>query len=419
MKIKYALNSCNDDGYYLDFWNVVYPVWVKKLGITPVLIHIGDIQVPQKEDNLVFNIKAIPDIPIALQSQWARFYFTSSFPDDICVISDIDMLPLSPFYFNGQIENIPDDKYVHLNPCPGDHIPACYHVAKGRTFKKVLEFKDTWEEDIRKMFTESYPQNGWFADEWYSHGKIVNYPDQTIFKFLQREGGTNGHRIDRIAWHWQVDLLQQDYYYDSHLLRSYGDNKEEIDRLIKNIRYDTTRLKDLDIRGGTYQETKSDIVEHLDTLSNYAKNNVVVEFGVRVGVSTVALLDGNPKKLTSYDLDMCPNLDIIKNVNGRDNFEFRIGNTLEIEIEECDVLFIDTLHTYAQLRKELLLHASKVRQNILFHDTTSYGYSDEWANGEGIGLVKAIEEFILENKEWKIKEIYFNNNGLTVLERTI
>ena len=34
-----------------------------------------------------------------------------------------------------------------------------------------------------------------------------------------------------------------------------------------------------------------------------------------------------------------------------------------------------------------------------------------------LGLGKAIDEFLLENSNWKIKEKYVNNNGLTVLEK--
>ena len=34
-----------------------------------------------------------------------------------------------------------------------------------------------------------------------------------------------------------------------------------------------------------------------------------------------------------------------------------------------------------------------------------------------IGLMKAIFEFLSQNNNWKIKEIFTNNNGLTILEK--
>ena len=80
-------------------------------------------------------------------------------------------------------------------------------------------------------------------------------------------------------------------------------------------------------------------------------------------------------------------------------------------------------HSYKQLRAELKLHASKVRKYIIFHDTTSYGTIDEtnyeslgpeW-KAEGIGIWKAVEEFLNENSEWNLIKRYTNNNGLTII----
>ena len=79
----------------------------------------------------------------------------------------------------------------------------------------------------------------------------------------------------------------------------------------------------------------------------------------------------------------------------------------KLEIEQTDLLFIDTDHTYEQCSKELKMHGHKVNKYLMFHDTTLC-----------VELNKAISEFIEATKEWKIKEVLTNNNGLTVLERT-
>ena len=34
-----------------------------------------------------------------------------------------------------------------------------------------------------------------------------------------------------------------------------------------------------------------------------------------------------------------------------------------------------------------------------------------------IGLQPAIDEFVLDNPHWKVKEVFENNNGLTILEK--
>lgn len=165
--------------------------------------------------------------------------------------------------------------------------------------------------------------------------------------------------------------------------------------------------------------TPSDINEHLPTLKAYAEQcDHVTEMGVRYIVSTYALLMGKPKKLISYDLMDCVWQPIKELVRDHTDFEFRIANTLDLDIEETDFLFIDTLHNYNQLTGELSLHANKVRKYIGFHDTTTFATHGESYEGRSeIGLWPAIEEFLASNTQWELHERYTNNNGLTILKR--
>jgi len=63
----------------------------------------------------------------------------------------------------------------------------------------------------------------------------------------------------------------------------------------------------------------------------------------------------------------------------------------------------------------LNIQSSKAKKYIIFHDTISFGNKDEF--GEGPGLCPAIAEFLKTHPEWKEKETYTNNNGLTVLHK--
>lgn len=163
------------------------------------------------------------------------------------------------------------------------------------------------------------------------------------------------------------------------------------------------------------------IVEHLPTLKRLASEcDRVVEMGIGMIVSTWALLAGKPKSLVSYDIHhpiihnrtldevekACKDNDIV--------FKFVQEDTSKVEIGECDFLFIDSLHTYEHLKEELRLHPDKVTKYIAFHDTVTFGKRGETG---GEGLMLAIEEFMKENTQWKIKEVFENNNGLLVIER--
>jgi hypothetical protein len=154
--------------------------------------------------------------------------------------------------------------------------------------------------------------------------------------------------------------------------------------------------------------------------------------GVRCGESTCALLFSKPKKMVSYDLndDHFAFKNDIYNYCKKNyiNYEFIIADTLNIEIENTDLLFVDTLHTYNQLITELNKHSKKVSKYIILHDTTTFGYQDEiiYSNASNIvknmknekqGLIVAVQDFIKTNKNWNVYKKYENNNGLTILNR--
>lgn len=186
-------------------------------------------------------------------------------------------------------------------------------------------------------------------------------------------------------------------------------------------------------------KTPSDINEHLSTLKKYASEcDHVTEMGVRWVVSTYAFVVAKPKTIVSIDLIDPRNLvsgtkhwdryecgkrlsDIVDHcLSNNINYKFILGDTTKIEIEETDLLFIDTLHTYSQLKKELELHGNKSKKYIIFHDTTSHRYINETPEiTEKTGIWPAIEEFLNKNKHWKIDEIFENCNGLTILKKQI
>lgn len=179
----------------------------------------------------------------------------------------------------------------------------------------------------------------------------------------------------------------------------------------------------------------SDINEHLHTLKKYTEEcNTVVEMGVRSIVSTWAFLAGNPKKLISLDLynpakfggNLEEVYDAVKETNI--DFSFVENSSLNYELKNCDLLFIDTWHSYLQLKMELNRHHKKVNKYIILHDTVSYSGIDEKSAEEmgslsdietnlPKGLNSAIDEFLYHNKDWVIWEKKPNNNGLTILKK--
>jgi predicted O-methyltransferase YrrM len=165
--------------------------------------------------------------------------------------------------------------------------------------------------------------------------------------------------------------------------------------------------------------TTSDINEHLPMLYFLAQQcDHVTEFGVRTGASTLAFLhglQGRPATLRSYDINDQYGVQDSLTRWTRVEWTFSICSTLSItRIEPTDLLFVDTLHNYDQVRQELALHGEAARRWIVFHDTETFGTVGD---DRGRGINQAIDEWLEAKTEWRIVYRTHRNNGLTVIER--
>jgi hypothetical protein len=194
-----------------------------------------------------------------------------------------------------------------------------------------------------------------------------------------------------------------------------------------------------------YEYKSVDIYEHLPTLYKYASEcESVFETGVRGVISSWAfsygLLNNRKKKkqLFMNDILKCNNTELLENTkNTTLKIDYEWINNLHLEVKQnYDIVFIDTWHIYGQLKRELAKLSKYANKYIIMHDTTvdeiygetiRNGWNAEQQSIESgfpieeikCGLWKAIDEFLVDNSEWKIKERYYNNNGLTILEKIL
>lgn len=176
--------------------------------------------------------------------------------------------------------------------------------------------------------------------------------------------------------------------------------------------------------GDTNRGQYSDISAHLAMLHFLAlHSNSIVEIGVRNCYSTAAFLLAK-KELWSIDLNSSLTIEILQKEN-LPNWHFVQGDSVQVFLDglvpnSFDFLFIDGLHTYNQVKKELNTYHCSVNKFIVLHDTAAHSqgqYSRDVPGEEGI--FKAVEEFLVEHPEWRpVYHVEFNH-GLTVLERSI
>lgn len=153
-----------------------------------------------------------------------------------------------------------------------------------------------------------------------------------------------------------------------------------------------------------------DMYRRMDFIVHRFSNlDSIVEFGPYEGCSTAAWIMARPKKFITVDQGIKLNIqeyDAAAKEVGVD-FQFILGNDLDIEIEPTDLLFIDTMHTAEHTYNELNRHAVKVKKYLAFHDV----------NPTRFGTLEGIQRWWLNNSNWKLDYQDFDDCGFMVLKK--
>lgn len=236
MSLDYVLIGSDSNPYYLDFWPLVSKVWSRVFKIKPVLGLVCEEDSDLYEDDFGFikKFKKVEGVDVGLQSQIVRFYL-SNFLNGNCLISDIDMLPLSKEYFEGTCSRLNSENMViHSADNPEclrkNMYPMCYVAGSSETFKNVFDLNLTWEEFCNLLHNRN---ETWFTDQKYLFEKVNQY-NETKKNVIFLKRGWNGpanRRIDRVNWIYNPERVSSGFYIDSHLLRPYEQYKNEINNL--------------------------------------------------------------------------------------------------------------------------------------------------------------------------------------------
>jgi hypothetical protein len=238
MKIDYAIMGSNENPTYIDFWHLISKTWKEIFNITPVLGLICDEDSDFYEDEygLVKKFKRIEGIDSGLQSQIIRLYLPKLLNGNI-IITDIDMVPLSKLYFIDQVDFFDENK-IHIMSSDNaecnrnKEIPMCYNISNTKLISEILELDLSWVKFANKLNSMN---EGWSTDQRYLWDMIQKYRITNNDKVVTyNRGWPNGatNRIDRLWWSYNPELVKKGLYIDSHLLRPYKENKEEVDKLI-------------------------------------------------------------------------------------------------------------------------------------------------------------------------------------------
>lgn len=240
MKIDYVIVSSNNNPYYLDFWPIVSKVWKENFNITPILGLIADenSDFEESEYGLVKKFKSVEGMDTGLQSQIVRLFLPKEL-NGYCLISDIDIIPLSVKYFKECASHLTENNIVvyssdHPECLRNNEYPMCYVSSHSDSFKNILKLDSDWESFANLMKNRN---QGWETDQKYLFEKINEFKLQKNDVVLLNRGwsGMANKRIDRASWNYDPIKVSEGYYIDSHSLRPYSQYSEEINKLVNYL----------------------------------------------------------------------------------------------------------------------------------------------------------------------------------------
>lgn len=257
--------SCNDSPVYWEFWNPVSRHWKQNFGIHPVLFYYGEYNsnLSTEHGTIVYQ-EYIPNVPDYVAATWGRFWVTKHFPNKMCLISDIDMFPLSRKFFLEQSCPVKDE-YVHLNAdayhvgdfdcwkTNGITVPICYHLATSEVLHSVYNFSESYSIEMSKLLSQNYSEyqsgfavtnethlqdasaaNGgmWGIDEMYSTSMLRSFHHaggkvNTVNRILPQQ------RLCRSRIQYQLSSFGLGSHIDFHSLRPYSQHKDVIEEIVR------------------------------------------------------------------------------------------------------------------------------------------------------------------------------------------
>ena len=240
MKIERVIISSTKHKNYIDFWPIISKAW-KNIGVKPTLIYTSNKKTSMSEQEDVISIH-IDKINPVFTAQNIRLLAPVLFPDEVCILSDIDIMPLSKNYFFETIKNIDESNFIIYRPeaCPPEMLALCYNAALGKTWGEIFEVSNKKEiiELVKSWYPEDYIP---FKKDWYFDQTILR---DRIEKFRQKnpdrittlnDKDTNFNRLNRDNLKEDMNkfITNETNYSDFHMPRPFYLHKRKIEKIYK------------------------------------------------------------------------------------------------------------------------------------------------------------------------------------------
>jgi hypothetical protein len=268
MSFDRVVISSNESWMYIDFWPLVAYAWRTMFPeAKPTLAFLSE---RQEDDEFVTQLREHGDVVLvrpvktitqAAQAKMARYYVAAKYPNEVCMIDDIDAIPIDRDWHSTRVRQRKPGTMLWVGAeCYGDsgQVPASTMTAEGKIFDYLFgigelafpEWLDTlkrggiehdniespvYNEGIECSTSPQRIGQAMFSDE----GLIVKLRKtrDVPSTHVRRDYVTGRDTIDRSCLAlFKSENLEAGRYVTAHTGRPYSEHKKLNDQIVDYIR---------------------------------------------------------------------------------------------------------------------------------------------------------------------------------------
>ena len=259
----------SDDSHFKNFWPIVTKAWEKFFPNKKVCLAF--VTNREEEDPIILNLKKWGEvylfpiqenIPTANQAKMYRHILASQFDNDVCMIEDIDTIPLQSNFIERILSHRKKNELlrvgseVYKGTKDEGKFPTSNLTAESYIFKKIVNPKNLNYEELFKSWIDInvfdkkesvnnfFGQNSEFSDESLMRVLIrIFSPSGENIREIERNIDIKNNWIDRSWWKIDENKLKNNEYVICNFLRPFISNYEKIEPIVKYIFDDEKILK--------------------------------------------------------------------------------------------------------------------------------------------------------------------------------
>lgn len=263
MKRFRVITTTNDNENYIHFWPTVAKNYSNAFGFP---ITLGYITEKNEDDPVVKKMKKYGDVILfksligidsGVQSKVTRMFLCTRYPEEYCIIVDIDMYLLDyKFAFDNWFSKVDDSNLIAVgsNAYSGKNgngkFPMCYATSKGETFQKIVnpngfeydKLINSWKNveviDGKESISNHFHN---FSDESLLRVLIRRLKNNNLVQYISREDfrGFFTRRIDRSRWNlFSENKMKNGFYIDCVPLRPFNNNIDKLSSILEYMKID-------------------------------------------------------------------------------------------------------------------------------------------------------------------------------------